>query len=312
MTPASPNDERFRRILVATDFSENARKALQWATRLAKMHDATLVLTHVCSAVSFTSLPLRLQEQITAGIDAMRREVSAAGVTSVVEIRSGHPWSEIHTVEREERIDLIVQGARGNTPFDRLALGSTADRVLRLATCPVLTVHPDDAEAPDTIESVLVATDFSEESALATSAAVRLLRGASSSGRLVLMHACNLPFADDDQAQAELNAAHHRLESVANELRSDTVDVHPVTRIGYPARILEAQAAEMSADLIALGTHGRTGLRHFLLGSIAERVLHHANCPVLTVRRPHTDDPVRLSVTTTTGAKVESAPRASN
>jgi nucleotide-binding universal stress UspA family protein len=80
--------------------------------------------------------------------------------------------------------------------------------------------------------------------------------------------------------------ARERLEEDAKRLRSVGVQVETIAQEGYPPLVIEEAARNANVDLIAMGTHGRTGLRHLLLGSTAERVVQHAPCPVLTIRRP--------------------------
>ena len=86
-----------------------------------------------------------------------------------------------------------------------------------------------------------------------------------------------------DEVESE---ARSMLGPVADRLTADGWSVDMAIRQGYPAAVIEREADQFGADLIAVGTHGRTGLGNLMLGSIAERVLHHAPCPVLSVRRP--------------------------
>ncbi|MHC5115205.1 MAG: universal stress protein, partial [Planctomycetota bacterium] len=183
----------------------------------------------------------------------------------------------------------------GRTSFPRLWLGRVADRIVRSAAAPVLTVHPTDADRA-ALRTVLVATDFSEEAMLAAEAAMRLLAAAApGQGRLVLLHACDLPTdygiavsanviaqarADDEQQ------ARRELEQWAQRFRSNGFEIEIIVLAGYPVTTIVDEAENLDVDLIAVGTHGRSGLQHLLLGSIAERLLHHAPCPVLSVRRP--------------------------
>jgi nucleotide-binding universal stress UspA family protein len=80
-------------------------------------------------------------------------------------------------------------------------------------------------------------------------------------------------------------AADERIAEVAEPLREEGLTVETRTDEGYPPEVIVNVAQEIGCDMIAMGTHGRTGLAHLLLGSTAERVVQHAGCPVLTVRR---------------------------
>ncbi len=301
-TPAG-EPQRFRTILVATDFSKTATAALKWATEVARGHGARIEVIHAVEAVSMQSMPVALQEELTRSLTLLEETVRQAGVEVSSRFEHGKPWEVITEAERERQADLIVIGSRGQTAYAPPLLGSRADRVLRTAVAPVLTVHPGDAGRETTIRTVLVATDFSEEAALATSCAVRFARALPPRPRIVLLHAwqplvqyeyawSGVPINPADDA---IDQAETLLASAAAALAGDDVDVETTLRQGYPAHVIENEARALGADLIALGTHGRSGLKRMLLGSVAERVLHHAPCPVLTVRHPEVSAPVRLS-----------------
>ena len=191
--------------------------------------------------------------------------------------------------------DVIVIGTRGMTGFRHLLLGSTAERVVHGAAVPVLTVHPGDADKHRRIKTIVVPTDFSDDATLAIRTAERVFGPEDRDSKLVLVHAYHLPveftalgavpmaprlFADAAEQARE------RLEQTAKPLRETGLRVETVAQEGYPPLVIEEAAREANADLITMGTHGRSGLRHLLLGSTAERVVQHAPCPVLTIRRP--------------------------
>ena len=154
------------------------------------------------------------------------------------------------------------------------------------------------------MRTALAATDFSEEAALAISAAVRVLRGAAEPARLVLFHTVALVINYGDgvvpvtipQYWDELErTAALQLEMLAAS-RSSRLQVDVRTFRGYPVEGILHEAEAINADLIAIGTTGHSGMSRFLMGSVAERVLHHATCPVLAVRKLDSSEPIRLSV----------------
>jgi nucleotide-binding universal stress UspA family protein len=182
-------------------------------------------------------------------------------------------------------------------------MGTVADRLIRSASIPVL-VHRASAKPGRGLRTVLAATDFSEEAALAISAAVQLLRGSVKPARLVLFHSValainygdfNTPMTIPQYWDETERTAARQMESLAASLRCNQLQVDVKTFRGYPAEAILHEAEMISADLVAIGTVGRTGLNRFFMGSVAERVLHHAKCPVLTVRKPDSDEPIRLS-----------------
>jgi nucleotide-binding universal stress UspA family protein len=140
-------------------------------------------------------------------------------------------------------------------------------------------------------ETILVPIDFSKASHSALALARDLARDAGPA-KLVLVHACFVPVeiealvgsaawsaVDDVNARAEGD-----LGDLVRELGRDGVEAEAIARRGSPDRVVLELAAERSADLIVMGTHGRTGLAHAFLGSVAERVAREADCPVLTTK----------------------------
>ncbi len=159
----------------------------------------------------------------------------------------------------------------------------------------MLAVHPDDLGRHRPIRTILVPTDFSEDAGNAIRTAHQLLAPLEQDARLILIHAFNLPieytaygtiptsfnYLQDAGLEAE-----RLLQEAADGLAREGLTVETVAREGDPAMVIVEEAQARGADLIAMGTHGHGVLRHLLLGSTAERVVQHANCPVMTVRRP--------------------------
>jgi nucleotide-binding universal stress UspA family protein len=303
-TPERPfaAGEPLARIVAATDFSETAGAAVDWAVDIARQHGARIHLVHALT------LPAPLPDYVPAGADFGRdlhavalakleeaaARVRQAGVEVDLEVPIGVPSQSILRVAEEVGADLLVLGTRGLTGMTHLLLGSTAERVVQRARCPVLTVHPEDRDRHRPIRTVVAPTDFSTGAEDAAAVALRLLARLEENARIVLVHAYHLPieytaygpiptsvrFLQDVGADAQ-----ERLDQVARGMARQGLSVEAVTREGYAPDVIVDEAREHQADLIAMGTHGRTGLAHLLLGSTAERVVQHAPCPVMTVRR---------------------------
>jgi nucleotide-binding universal stress UspA family protein len=142
----------FSRIVVPTDFSDCAEEAWRLAQRLAAASDAELVLVHV-----LVEAPLFNERSFTMdrvhnvfeaarkwgqeSLDAWMNQAQAKGLKARVALRTGVPYREIVDLVTDERADLVVIGTHGRGGIDRALLGSVADRVVRLAPCPVLTVR---------------------------------------------------------------------------------------------------------------------------------------------------------------------------
>lgn len=292
-------------FVVATDFSADAACAVGWATEIARQHGARVALVHAFAADAlpapeFVPLPPQYYEQIHG--EAMQRleaeaaGMRAAGVDVQCELVLSHPVLGVLDVARRHGATLIVAGTRGRTGWKRALLGSTAGRLVRDATCPVLTVHCQDGSKPRPLRTILVPTDFSEDAALAADAAARLLCVPGDGHKLVLLHAYRVPLEAMhlpasvlmDAIRKTSQEAQASLDDLAGSLRRPGLAVEAVAREGYPPDVVLEHAAAIGADLIAMGTHGRSGIGRAVLGSTAERVVATASCPVLTVRRAHT------------------------
>ena len=140
---------KLKRMIVAVDFSEQSRNALYDAIELAKPFDAQIILLHVVEAIVFPPdvevvelavLARRLNEEAAKLLSEWRKE--AAPQARVREdLRAGTPYREIVEAADEHNADLLVLGTHGRTGLSRLLIGSTAERVMRQAPCPVLVVR---------------------------------------------------------------------------------------------------------------------------------------------------------------------------
>lgn len=298
-------DRKLRRILAATDFSDTARAGLDWAIELALTHNARIDLVHALlvpsRATDFVPSPPdfteALQEAASGRLNEITRMVREKGVEVDADLKLGVPSQVILDTAADLQADLVVIGTRGLSGLRHLLLGSTAERVVQHADCPVLTVHPGDADKHRPMDTILVPTDFSKDAETAYFAALSLL-GKERSTRVVLLHVYHLPYeytaygtipTSLDYFRDVEGAAEDRLTGLAEQLRQQGFQVETRAREGFPPEVILGEAAEVGADLIAMGTHGRTGLVHLVLGSTAERVVQRAHCPVLTVRAEEPD-----------------------
>jgi nucleotide-binding universal stress UspA family protein len=287
----------FKKILCPTDFSEGSDQALRVASRLANEHGAELVLVHAwfIPAIAQTLEHPYPPSVVQALVDGSNRSVEvavekakASGAARVRgELVNGPAWSEIVAMLEGQGFDLCVIGTHGRTGFSRMFMGSVAERVVRHAPCSVLAVHPNGGV--ERFKSALVATDFSPGARHALELATKLL---TPGGKLMLLHVLELParFSGEVPRAAfdeEMNLqAAKLLAREADALKARTgVDVQTRLRIGYPGHeILNVLGDDPRFDLVATGSHGRTGIKRVLLGSVAEKVVRHARCPVLVAR----------------------------
>jgi nucleotide-binding universal stress UspA family protein len=298
---------RFDQILCPVDLSDVSRRALDHAVALAHWYDARLtVLQVVWGALPPTAYPGVAASPVgSALLPADRDELlqrlrgfasaeTAADLRLEVTLREGMIVPEILEEARERGVNLIVMGTHGRGGFDRLLLGSIAEKTLHKAGCPVMTVPPASL-APATAEpfrTIVCALDFSPPSYTALNHALSVAQ--QSQGRLVLLHVLDWP--PDRPTPPGLGpqtAADRRLEQEATlrELRMAVPEEarnwcrpEAIVRIGRPHEEIVRLAHEVEADLVVLGVHGRTALARPFVGSTTNQVVRHADCPVLTVR----------------------------
>ncbi len=295
-------DSRLTTILVATDFSETAEAGLDWAIDLAKAHGARIDLVHALMMPNqmgdYLPSPPDMTEQLRQAalgrLDESASRVRDAGVEVQPELLLGLPSQTILEAAGAAAADLIVVGTLGLTGIRHLLLGSTAERVVQRAACPVLTIHPGDVEQHRPLRSVLVPTDFSHDAEVAIDAALRILPAGGDVAKLTLLHAYHLPFEytaygtiptslnylEDNEGEAL-----EKLRATKEEVAQEGLEVEILAKEGYPPDVIVEQAEAGGVDLIAMGIQGGSAISNLLLGSTAERVVQHAGCPVLTVRR---------------------------
>jgi nucleotide-binding universal stress UspA family protein len=210
-------------------------------------------------------------------------------------VDSGVAYSCITSAAEKWNADLIVIGTHGQGWIPNALLGSTAERVVRHARCPVLVVRGRErrgtkaAFSPKTIRRILVPTDFSDNSMEALPYAVEWAR--EFGARLHLTHIVSETLPSDlthlGVAISEDNrlkkSGERELERIAQTFVPENVRAESRVVVGVPAHEICKAAQKSDADLIVLASHGRTGFQHFWIGSVAERVVRHAPCAVLVI-----------------------------
>lgn len=282
-----------RRVLVATDFSETADLALVEAHERVGPAGALAVCyaRHGQPAAILPgagdSPPPRTTEETSEAVAA--RVVARTGRprdSFVVAIDDGEPYAAIVRRAETWAADLVVVGYRGATGLAQVWLGGVAEKVARFAHCPVLVVRP----RPDS-RRIVVGTDFSDPALPAVRAACDEARRID--GRVTLVHAIEMPLMLPDAAGltgAEVSVPLlEDLETDANQKLLAAMEAcqvpgeHRLTR-ERPAVALVRLAEASGADLVVVGTRGRSGISRMLLGSTAEVVVRTAPCSVLVVR----------------------------
>lgn len=291
---------QIKTILVPTDFSEHAETAIETAEVLAKPLGAKIHLLHVLhlpvQAVTpeMAVVPVGFWQDLRAHaerkLDASRKAIEKQGLVCTTEILEDIPGFAIAAAAKRVNADLIVMGSRGLTGLKHALLGSVAERTVRTAPCPVLTVKRDGGGRLQ-LRTILVPMDFSPASHRALEFAKELARSAGPA-HLVLVHAYYVPveleqflIQQGDPVLERLSESVTKdLEKILTGLQDAGISSEYLANRGAPERMIVELAKQKHADLIVMGTHGRRGLSHLLLGSVAERVVRTAECPVMTVQ----------------------------
>jgi len=296
---------RLKRILATTDFSKLSLAGVNYASWLAEKLDAALAIAHVvkpapllsgAETVVLARSDLHMKKLARRQLARIARRFSTRGQPiAAASVLFGQPFHEIVTLAGERKIDLVVLATRGYTGLERFLLGSTAEKVVRHAPCPVLTIPSSrkDLERCTTPRSrlrrILVPIDFSQTSVQALPYANAL--AAAFSAEIYLLYVFEqtpLP-ADSAYAPPQLRndlgeVVEQNLHTLGSGVLDENINVRVISRRGLPFQQITGAAKSLDADMIILTTHGYTGLKHVLLGSTAERVVRHADCPVLVVR----------------------------
>lgn len=288
-----------KRILCPVDLSDVSHHAVAHAIPLARHFDAAITALHVWDPLVVPATESVFEERYVRRalteheIRAIHDSVLAwfaphPEVPVKVEIQTGQPWKTI--LDAAASADLIVIGTHGAGGFEHLMLGSVAEKILRKAAVPVMTVPPNARyEGRLPYHKILCAVDFSDPSraalGLAESIAVEEL------AELTILHVfewpeeplTTRPILSPEYRQAMEVDAVARLRAL---MPPDGGMRRVTTRLarGKPYREILNVAAEDQTDLIVMGVHGRNALDLMLFGSTTNQVVRRAGCPVMTLR----------------------------
>ncbi len=278
----------FSTMLVATDDSAEAKAAAGVAVALAERLGARIVFANVIDTQVIVDLEELAKQEAETLLAAAQQRASESGVVATTEILVGRLAPSVVSFARECGADLIVMGTRVRHGLERL-LGSGTDGVLRSATIPVLVVPEACAENP-VFAHLMVGVDDSEASDAAIELAIRYAHETQADltfctivdPEAIVERAGTYgfdpaPLVDDARQRAE-----RILTAAIAKVRHEHVRVHHLIFESRNATegLLDA-ARQAGSDVIVLGTHGRRGLRHMLLGSVAEGVAGESDRPVL-------------------------------
>lgn len=293
-----------RTILVPTDFSDCGNAALPIAMDWATRSGATLHLLHAIVLYDLGGPDAAPWLGDGDLLESYRRNTeksladlpSSPLVVQRVQRRATSASSAIVDYADEENVDLIVMATHGRRGPRRLLLGSTTEEVVRHASCPVLAVRGQQAEGTtqpsSAVATILVPIDFSAESAPAVEAAAELASQLGSQVRLLhILEEPTFPLFYETLPDLSLLDPPGLEEASKEELsklwkqRTAGREVQATCQVerGYPSEVILAVSDAISADLIVMPTRGLGGVAHLLLGSVAEKILRGAKCPLLVL-----------------------------
>ncbi len=307
MTQGSNEHPLYQHILVATDFSPHAEAAFRQAVYLARQSGAKITLLHTLpdlrQLVESASYQAKVDfmygerslfhREVTQASEAKLHAMVTGAEAADLEIRVmttlGTPAIEITHEVQKSGCDLVLTGTRGMAAWRQIFVGSTAKRLIR--TCPTsLWIVKHEQQIPPKV--VLAATDFSEVSREAVLEAFWIAK--QSAAEFHLLHVIDIQDVPEEilagisgqlSVREQVNQeAKHRLDHFIDSLHVDPGLIRSHLSLGTPWQEIKQLAKHRQADLIAIGTIGRSGIQGLLLGNTAEKVLDHCDCSILTVK----------------------------
>ena len=283
-------------ILIPTDGSDGAlagaRRGIALASRIdADVHVLSIVESRLqASDLDEFDLP-SFEENAEEAVEEIARLATdydeEIDVTTTV--KTGTPFQAIREYASRREIDVIVMGTKGRTGLDRVLLGSVTENVLRTARIPVLAVPPnaDDPAVVDVpFDRLLLPTDGSDGAGIATEWGIELANRLESS--IHALYSIDTSPIDDERASDNLlefmeQRGEKAIDGVREHGEDAGVSVSGSIATGAPVREIPSYATENDVDLIVMGTHGRTGIGQWFLGSVTENVVRQADVPVFCV-----------------------------
>ncbi len=291
------------RVLAPIDGSDVANRALDFAVERAKLHGASVTVAFAVNRLSIaiatanpygytdpTPLLEALDEEAEAVLSAGEARVKQAGVAVERAKLEGLAAPAILTHARSMRADIIVVGTHGRRGFDRFAVGSTAEGVIRAASVPVFVVPQRAAtQNPGALGRAVVAVDGSPAADLGLAFACELARDEHTHVTVCsVAESAGMHWEDLDRSVLLEREMEEKVARLLDERkkRAQSLGVEADTKLlrGDAAVAIVSLAAAEKADCIVVGTHGRAGIPRFVLGSVAEGILRSSSVPVCTLR----------------------------
>ncbi|MBB6325640.1 nucleotide-binding universal stress UspA family protein [Algoriphagus iocasae] len=279
------------KVLVPYDFSEQAQNALNFTTGLAdKITGIHVEVIHVMEVPYVSNIGtmgggaempeienqiffLELREKRAAQIEELKKAHEGKNYSFNAKLKLGNAFQSISESIVEENPDLVVMGSKGSSGMEEVLIGSNTEKVVRTATCPVVTVKA--STDPGSLKKIVFASDFKEDSD-EIARRMKNLQGLFNAQLyfVVVNTPANFETTRESIKRINLFAKTYGFEGVKAEIYNSRSEESGIIEF----------AEDIDADLIAMATHGRTGFLHLITGSIAEDVVNHAKRPVWTLK----------------------------
>ncbi len=287
-----------KHILLATDGSESCEGAVKEAIYLAKSCVAKLSVIYVLETnPEFETEGLKFVEKMELAarehLELIRKEAAAQNVeVEAIVRRTDQPYKAIIEEAAKMKSDVIVMGRRGRTGLAKMLMGSVAAKVIGYAPCKVLVVP---RFARISCKNILIATDGSKYSVAAAAEAIGIAKRCKSNLIIITaVHTEALSSMSPDTGytqnqqevieKQELQRAERNISGVKELAEKEGIHAEGIIAEGRPHEAIAKAALDKNIDLIVVGSHGRTGISRFLMGSVTERVIGHAESAVLVVK----------------------------
>lgn len=275
-----------KKIIVPVDFSEHSEYALETAAAIAKNHKAEVFVLHMLelSNAIYTASKSSLSEEAVFYLKLAEKKMDEFLERSYLEnvkvtpvVKHFKVFKEINDIVDKHDIDLIVMGSHGASGVKEVLVGSNAEKVVRHSNIPVLIVKHN----PILVEfdTAIFASDFSEDAISAYIKARNTFKKLDATMHLIYVNTPDNGFKSSTEIDRLVSGFLKKADGSLENLSA----VNIVSDYSVENGVLNF-ANNIGADLIAIATHGRTGLAHFFEGSISEDITNHSTLPVMTFK----------------------------
>lgn len=283
--------EKYTKILVAVDGSDSSKNAFRQACKIAMEDNGQITVVTVIPLYADQFETLNIKENVSKTLTENGKRILseiediAAEEQVVIKTRleEGNAFETIIDVAEEGRFDLIIMGRRGKTRLEKVLMGSVTAKVIGHSQRDILIVPRDTSLG----RNILLATDGSKYSRGAAERAIAIAKSYNCNLRVV--SAVDIGNGFEAEGLSVENELLEKARKVVNEVKkmgeAQGVSVETQIKEGEIYDVITILAKEYNSSIIIMGSHGRTGIRRLLMGSVVERVIGYAPCPVLVIKK---------------------------